>query len=292
MRIKEGIKLNHLGQFVRDDEPEEKFGVYIDGKLHNAYWGERPAKNVADYMQRLHPEKTITVKAIFGEENNNKEINEVTPALQPGSKIRTKGKGTEGEVTGIENGIVHFRLADGRMMRTSERNVIPVEKLQDGGMGGINRSAPANDVSYEHVLDEIMDRYMQTNIDHQGEERRSGPQPEPVLGLNREKAEKIAKEMGIRLKDTIYIYKLVKGMINLDEVPSMVRIAIYKLFSPEHGMPIDKLGSLKPYVMDKLREVVSEEMIREEIKQKWLKEQGPFSGIYKPEPPKEKTSER
>ena len=31
------------------------------------------------------------------------------------------------------------------------------KKTEEGSMGGINRSAPAQDVSYEHVLDEVMD---------------------------------------------------------------------------------------------------------------------------------------
>ena len=205
------------------------------------------------------------------------DVTEVTPALQPGSKIRTKKAGMEGEVAKIENGIVFFQLGDGRMMKTSESNVVPVEKLEDeefeeGGMGGFNRCAPSTDVSYEKVLDEVIGAWEDANQPEQ--ERRAGPKPEPVPGLNRPKAEKIANAMEIRLNDTIYVYKLVKGMISLEEVPPAVRMAIYKLVD---GMPTDQSGALKPFVMDKLRQVVAESRIQEEVER--------LSGLYEKEGP-------
>jgi hypothetical protein len=257
------------------------------------------------------------------------EVTEVTEPLAVGAKIRTKRMGMEGVVEKIEGNEVFFKAGDGRMMKTSENNVIPVEKLEDGlpgsfsnsdytpgsrgvglrpmpspnlcktchgkgwvpqgedwinrnikiecpgcrgsgsikegGMGGINRSHPAVDVTYQHVLDEIMDKYMQQHDVHQGPERREEPKPEPVPGLNREKAQKIANALGIRLNDTVYVYKLVKDMISLDEMPPTVRMAIYNLIDPQHGMPTTPEGALKPFVMNKLRQIVSEHQLREEI---------------------------
>lgn len=190
------------------------------------------------------------------------DVTEVTPALQPGSKIRTRKSGMEGVVQKIEGGQVFFKAGDGRMMKTAEQNVLPIEKLQDGSMGGINRSAPSNDVSYEHVLDEIMDKYMQQHDVHQGPERRTGEKPEPVPGLNRQKAEKIANALNIRLNDTVYVYKLAKDMMSLDDVPPTVRMAVYNLIQ---GMPVDQQGILKPYVVDKLRQIVAEHQLREEF---------------------------
>ncbi len=215
----------------------------------------------------------------LGDKISNKlkkdDVTEVTEPLSVGAKIRTKKAGIEGQVAKIEHNIVFFKMGDGRLMKTSINNVVPVEKLEDelpdflstneGSMGGINRCAPSNDVSYEHVLDEIMDKYMQANINHQGPDRRQEPKPEPVPGLNKQKAEKIAKEMNIRLNDTIYVYKLVKGMISLEEVPPTVRMAIYNLV--DRMVPADSsTGQLKPYVFNKLKQIVAENQIKEETK--------------------------
>jgi hypothetical protein len=196
------------------------------------------------------------------------EITEVTPELQIGSKIRTKRMKMQGVVTKIGKTSygadeVFFRTEDGREMKTPMRNVVPIEKLQDGDGGGIgfNRAADQHVVNYQHVLGEIMDKYMQMHTAHQGPERRAGPKPEPVPGLNREKAQKIADAMGIRLNDTIYVYKLVKGMTTLEEIPPVVRMAIYNLVQ---GMPTTPEGTLKPYVMDKLKKIVAEQQLREE----------------------------
>ena len=149
---------------------------------------------------------------------------------------------------------------------------IKAKDVQEGSMGGFNRCAPSSDVSYEKVLDEVIGAWEDANQPEQ--ERRAGPKPEPVPGLNRPKAEKIANAMEIRLNDTIYVYKLVKGMISLEEVPPAVRMAIYKLVD---GMPTDQSGALKPFVMDKLRQVVAESRIQEEVER--------LSGLYEKEGP-------
>jgi hypothetical protein len=136
----------------------------------------------------------------------------------------------------------------------------------DGGGIGFNRSADQHVVNYQHVLDEIMDRYMQQNDVHQGSERREGPKPEPVQGLNREKAQKIANALGIRLNDTVYVYKLAKEMITLDDVPPAVRMAIYNMSDPNkmRGMPTTPEGTLKPDVVNKLKQIVAEHQLKEE----------------------------
>lgn len=142
-----------------------------------------------------------------------------------GDTIRTKKSQMDGKVEKTVGDQVFFRIADGRLMKTSIGNVDVVEKLADeettvmeepldevsqellaryktaagadasaadkkgdytrgnkrfsgivkatkkqfskpkekdvseGGMGGINRAAPANDVSYEKVLDEVMEKW-------------------------------------------------------------------------------------------------------------------------------------
>lgn len=89
---------------------------------------------------------------------------------EPGDNIRTKKMSMEGKVERIGQNAagyeeVFFRIADGRLMKTPVDNVIVVEKLADediemeGSMGGINRSAPAQDVSYEHVLDDVYESW-------------------------------------------------------------------------------------------------------------------------------------
>lgn len=77
-----------------------------------------------------------------------------------GDTVRTKKMQMTGKVEKLENHngypAVLFRIEDGRLMRAPLDNVVVVEKLADGEMGGINQSAPAQDVSYENVLDEVM----------------------------------------------------------------------------------------------------------------------------------------
>jgi hypothetical protein len=176
--------------------------------------------------------------------------NQPTEEPGPGDNIRTKKSEMDGKCERVENDCVFFRLADGRLMKTSLGNVTVVEKLVDddieevdesfpydvdhmpgkrlpahvsnetpkyfynewktladrtntenyhdnllissgpesilyqsddgtiiakwdkkakkgfvkgkvgeGSMGGINRSAPAQDVSYEKVLDEVLAKY-------------------------------------------------------------------------------------------------------------------------------------
>jgi len=108
-------------------------------------------------------------------------IDEVTQVPEIGNTIRTKKMQMEGKVEKISTNRagyeeVYFRIADGRLMKTPLSNVIVIEKLEDeddeifeemvskynsgkkkvakeGSMGGINRSHPAQDVSYEKVLE-------------------------------------------------------------------------------------------------------------------------------------------
>src|ERR1035437_5322487 len=75
---------------------------------------------------------------------------------EEGNNIRTNNGKMEGKVIRVDGDVVYFKLADGRPMKTSIRNVTVIEKLADeddemmeGGMGGINRCAPSNDVSYQ-----------------------------------------------------------------------------------------------------------------------------------------------
>jgi hypothetical protein len=76
-----------------------------------------------------------------------------------GDTIRTKKMQMDGVVEKIRKNPVGytevlFRTPDGRLMKTPASNIIQIQKLEDGSMGGINRSHPAQDVSYEKVLDE------------------------------------------------------------------------------------------------------------------------------------------
>jgi hypothetical protein len=81
-----------------------------------------------------------------------------------GDTIRTKKMQMEGEVVKLgKNDLgweeVYFKVADGRIMKTPLSNVTIIQKLEDGSMGGINRSHPGADVSYEKVLDEVIAKW-------------------------------------------------------------------------------------------------------------------------------------
>ncbi len=112
-------------------------------------------------------------------------LDESSEIPEEGDTIRTKKMQMDGKVEKIGQNRagydeVYFRIADGRLMKTPLDNVIVVQKLADedhqvfeqeldelsnellskyktttkeGNNGGINRSAPAQDVSYEKVLD-------------------------------------------------------------------------------------------------------------------------------------------
>jgi hypothetical protein len=120
---------------------------------------------------------------------------------EPGDAVRTRKMQMDGRCEKVEGDLVYFRLEDGRLMKSPITNISVVEKLADGmaggvvggvagavatkspggamagynigsdiedsitkeGYGGINRSAPAQDVSYEHVLDEVMQEWAELN---------------------------------------------------------------------------------------------------------------------------------
>lgn len=96
-------------------------------------------------------------------EEDAEEVSEV------GDTIRTKKKQIEGKIEKIVTNhagdeIAYFRIADGRLMRTPLDNTIKIQKLADGSMGGINRSASSNDVSYEKVLDDVTESWNKFNL--------------------------------------------------------------------------------------------------------------------------------
>jgi len=75
-----------------------------------------------------------------------------------GDQVRIKRPEIMGKIVDIgvyDDGREKFYIVtdDGRNVSTGPNNIIVVQKLIDGSMGGINRSRPAQDVSYEHVLD-------------------------------------------------------------------------------------------------------------------------------------------
>ena len=96
-------------------------------------------------------------------EEDAEEVSEI------GDIIRTKKNEMEGKIEKIVTNhagqeMAYFRIADGRLMRTPLDNTIKVQKLADGSMGGINRSAPSNDVSYEKVLDDVTEEWDKFNL--------------------------------------------------------------------------------------------------------------------------------
>ena len=50
---------------------------------------------------------------------------------EEGNNIRTNSGNMEGKVIRVDGNMVYFRLADGRPMKTSIRNVTVIEKLAD-----------------------------------------------------------------------------------------------------------------------------------------------------------------
>lgn len=62
----------------------------------------------------------------------------------------------------FEHGHKRFK---GIMKATKKQFANDAKKTQEGSMGGINRCAPAQDVSYEHVLDEVMSMWEKERTD-------------------------------------------------------------------------------------------------------------------------------
>ena len=89
------MKIGRLGQPEFDSNPDERHGVYVNGRLWKTYWSKEEADRVAESLQRREPDRDINVKPIISE----------------------------------------------------------------GGMGGLNRCAPSNDVSYQDILNDVTDKW-------------------------------------------------------------------------------------------------------------------------------------
>lgn len=144
----DGDPIDWLGPWVRQQGLD--YSVIDKAAKANGY------KDLYDYWDSM------------GEMYSGDSLAEATEVPEVGDTIRTQKMQMEGKVEKIEpyNGFtaVYFRIQDGRLMRTPVENVTVIQKLQDGSMGGINRSAPAQDVSYEKVLDEVMNKWSQEQV--------------------------------------------------------------------------------------------------------------------------------
>jgi len=144
----DGDPIDWLGPWL------QKQGItdYKIGEILDKAAQKNGFKDIYDYYDEMKRQYDADMNASLDEDAS--EMPEI------GDTVRTKKMQMTGKVERIEphNGFtaVLFRTEDGRLMRAPIDNVTVVEKLSDGGMGGINRSAPAQDVSYEKVLDEVM----------------------------------------------------------------------------------------------------------------------------------------
>ena len=118
-------------------------------------------------------------------------------------------------------------------------------KTNEGSMGGINRSHPAQDVSYEHVLDDDM------NMDMEKERAR---RKASLDSSNVNRGPRVKPRTTFRQDDLPQIKALLNGKIKFDQLPIHLRMALYKGYP---DLPTDGNLVLTPGFKKFLQQVVS-----------------------------------
>lgn len=120
--------------------------------------GPAQDKDAADEYHRQQDE--LEKKRRMGVISEDESIN-------PGDSIRTKKMSTMGVVEYVKDTplgkYVFFRTDEGKLLKTPIENVVHDAKTE-ASMGGINRAAPAQDVSYEKVLDNPVENDMNKSV--------------------------------------------------------------------------------------------------------------------------------
>lgn len=176
-------------------------------------------------------------------------------------------------------------------------SVRPVKPQNEGSMGGINRAAPAQDVSYEHMLDEVLNELSLGTLQNYKDKvsstdtarhRAFGKLPKGVEGnktasrkinakLNQPEGmlqthsmhedaspEEIAKKLNIRSSDIPAIYALMNGKIKFNDLPQPIRFALFNKF---HDLPQEygEEGKTSKGMLNFLHQLVAENEMDESI---------------------------
>lgn len=64
MATNEGFSLNRLGQPEVSRSTDDKYGIFVNGKLQKSYWGEDAANRMLKDFQRRFPGQQVTIKPV------------------------------------------------------------------------------------------------------------------------------------------------------------------------------------------------------------------------------------
>jgi hypothetical protein len=143
------------------DDADQRHGLYLNGRLIRTYNSQQEAENVklrdprfkAAEIKKIAEALDLVslrdVAGIGGKDDISQRMKNMAPKRPP-KKTADFGKKQDfkAALSSFKKGMANDDLS----------------KFREGGMGGINRSAPAVDVSYEKVLDEVMQKWNEANL--------------------------------------------------------------------------------------------------------------------------------
>lgn len=144
-----------------------------------------------------------------------------------------------------------FGVVGGRntMNQNSYRRRFGEETTDEGSMGGINRSAPAQDVSYEKVLDEVIDLWKkeclnELSVDKLRAYRHAASSPEVIrhaplrkVAKHAQGSELAGQKIRTKTGDRTGMHQPDRGTFEADEMGDLVRA---QTTQPKPGQVIDK----------------------------------------------------
>ena len=122
------MKLSHVTETIpTPDEAADRVTQYLKSRKHLTAAPASIQHNSGN--NEWHREQDRLEQSQNDERATANEDMSDTP--NPGDNIRTNRTDMEGKVERVDQNVVFFRLADGRLMKTSTNNVTVVEKLAD-----------------------------------------------------------------------------------------------------------------------------------------------------------------
>jgi len=225
-------------------------------------------------MKRLDLASIFEQWASMPQEDDPEIMDETCNEIpERGDTIRTNKTSMDGKVESVnESGEVFFRIADGRLMKTHCNNVTVVEKLADE-----NNEVMENQELLE-LSNELLTKYKTSAADASraadamgdiktSNKRFSGvvkatnkqfanDAKKAVAAVSEEASpEQIVANLGIPAKGVPYINALIQGKIKFNDLPQLVRMALYKKFD---GMPTDQNQNISPELLNVLKKAVAE----------------------------------
>lgn len=226
-------------------------------------------------MKRLDLASIFEQWASMPQEDDPEMMDETCNEMpERGDTVRTNKNSMDGKVESVnESGVVFFRIADGRLMKTHCDNVTVVEKLAD-------EDHEIMEAELMELSNELLSKYKTAATDSAGaadalgdiktgNKRFSGV----VKATNKQFAnsakaaaagatiseeaspEEIAANLGIPPKGVPYVMALIQGKIKFNDLPQPVRMALYKKFE---GMPTDQEQNTSSGMMQVLQKAVAE----------------------------------